>query len=156
MRSYCNLIFFDFSRTVLEFDTILCCTIFNWLVSYQEGSGVYESNRGTAQRAQVRNDGKMLWLLCRKRADRHGNQGFGSSVRLHYGKSLFVFQQCRWADHRINGILHGKGRGRLYGDGAHRPQGCCPVCERGPVLDSQKNTAKNIGWCIRYTHIRNI
>ena len=45
----------------------------------------------------------------------------------------------------INGILHGKGRGRLYGDGAHRPQGCCPVCERGPVLDSQKNTAKNIG-----------
>lgn len=93
MRSYCNLIFLDFSRTVLEFVTILCCTIFDWLVSYQEGSGVYESNRGTAQRAQARNDGKMLWMLCRKRADGHGNQGFGSGVRLHYGKSLFVFQQ---------------------------------------------------------------
>ena len=32
-------------------------------------------------------------MLCRKRADGHGNQGFGSGVRLHYGKSLFVFQQ---------------------------------------------------------------
>ena len=29
MRLYCNLIFFDFSRTVLEFAAILCYTIFN-------------------------------------------------------------------------------------------------------------------------------
>ena len=60
MRSYCNLIFLDFSRTVLEFVTILCYTNRNRTVGTYKGAKQYENNRGTAQRAQVRNDGKVL------------------------------------------------------------------------------------------------
>ena len=31
-----------------------------------------------------------------------------------------------------------KGRGRLYGEGAYRPEGRCPVCEGGSLLDGKK------------------
>lgn len=44
MRLYCHLIFFDFSRTVLEFATILCYTNRNRTVGSYKGAKQHENN----------------------------------------------------------------------------------------------------------------
>ena len=49
-----------FSQAALEIITILCYTNRNRTVGTYKGAKQYENNRGTAQRAQVRNDGKVL------------------------------------------------------------------------------------------------